>query len=196
GASVPAENHEGFVITDLKVDGSDVDPDAQSSGRGRGAGPASSGSSISGLHLTSARLNLANPVAAKGVATLEIAWHNKLAGGAGGGHRMTLRWGDSLHTLAAWDPRVAVYDDLRGWDTEPYLGPAEFYNNFGRFDVNIDVPSGWIVAATGVLQNPRQVLSSTARERLSCVLESDSTRTIVGADETLASTARRERPVS
>jgi len=195
GASVPAENHEGFVITDLKVDGSAVDPDAQSSGRGRGAGPASSGSSISGLHLTSARLNLANPVAAKGVATLEIAWHNKLAGGPGAGHRMTLRWGDSLYQVAQWYPRVAVYDDLRGWDTEPYLGPAEFYNNFGRFDVSIDVPSGWIVGATGVLQNPAQVLSASARERLSHVLESDSTRNIVGADETLASPAGGDRQV-
>jgi hypothetical protein len=39
-----------------------------------------------------------------------------------------------------------VYDDLRGWDTELYLGPSEFYNNFGRFDVRIDVPAGWIVS--------------------------------------------------
>ncbi|HVE32129.1 MAG TPA: M1 family peptidase, partial [Gemmatimonadaceae bacterium] len=195
GASVPAENHEGFVITDLQVDGSTVDLAVQSFGRGRGAGPAPGGSSISGLHSTSARLNLANPIAAKGVATLEIAWHNKLAGGPGAGHRMTLRWGDSLYQVAQWYPRVAVYDDLRGWDTEPYLGPAEFYNNFGRFDVSIDVPSGWIVGATGVLQNATQVLSSTARERLSHVLESDSTRTIVGADETLASPGGGDRQV-
>jgi hypothetical protein len=138
---------------------------------------------------------LANPIAAKGVATLEIAWHNKLAGGPGAGHRMTLRWGDSLYQVAQWYPRIAVYDDLRGWDTEPYLGPAEFYNNFGRFDVSIDVPSGWIVGATGVLQNATQVLSSTARERLSHVLESDSTRTIVGADETLTSPGGGDRQV-
>jgi hypothetical protein len=108
---------------------------------------------------------------------------------------MTLRWGDSLYQVAQWYPRVAVYDDLRGWDTEPYLGPAEFYNNFGRFDVSVDVPSGWIVGATGVLQNPAQVLSPAARERLSHVLESDSTRTIVGADETLVSPAGGDRQV-
>jgi hypothetical protein len=196
GASVPAENHEGFVITDLKVDGSAVDPrGSDRAAADSGAGPAAGGPSISGLHLTSARLNLANPIASKGVATLELAWHNKLAGGAGAGHRMTLRWGDSLYQVAQWYPRVAVYDDLRGWDLEPYLGPSEFYNNFGRFDVNIDVPSGWIVAATGVLRNPTQVLSNTARERLSRVLESDSTRTIVGADETLASPGGGDRQV-
>jgi len=195
GSSIPAENHEGFVISEMKIDGAPVDLAAQSSGRGRGAGSATSGPSISGLHTTSARLNLASPIAPKGVATLEIEWHNKLAGGPGAGHRMTLRWGDSLYQVAQWYPRVAVFDDLRGWDTEPYLGPAEFYNNFGRFDVSIDVPSGWIVGATGVLRNPTQVLSTTARERLSHVLESDSTRTIVGPDENLASPTAGDRQV-
>ena len=67
---------------------------------------------------------------------------------------MTFRWGDTLYQVAQWYPRVAVYDDLRGWDTDPYLGPSEFYNNFGRFDVSLDVPAGWIVGATGVLKNP------------------------------------------
>ena len=73
-----------------------------------------------------------------------------------------------------------MYDDLRGWDTDPYLGPSEFYNHFGHFDVTIDVPAGWVVGATGVLQNPEQVLTPAVRERLSHVLESDSTRIIVG----------------
>jgi hypothetical protein len=93
------------------------------------------------------------------------------------------RWGDSLYEVAQWYPQVAVYDDLRGWDTDLYLGDSEFYNNFGRFDVRIDVPAGWIVGATGRLQNPQEVLTATARERLSHVLESDSQRTIVAADE-------------
>ena len=81
--------------------------------------------------------------------------------------------------------RVSRLDDLRegGWDTEPYLGNAEFYNNFGRFDVSLDVPAGWVVGATGVLQNPTEVLTPTARERLSRVLTSDSVRTIVSAAE-------------
>jgi hypothetical protein len=64
-----------------------------------------------------------------------------------------------------------------------YLGPSEFYNNFGRFDVSLDVPGGWIVSGTGVLQNPERVLTSTARERLSRVLDSDTLVTIVGPDE-------------
>ena len=77
---------------------------------------------------------------------------------------------DRLFQPTQWYPRIAKYDDLRGWDLNQYLGPSEFYNNFGRFDVRIDVPAGWIVSGTGVLQNPQEVLTSTARERLGRVL--------------------------
>ena len=76
---------------------------------------------------------------------------------------MTQRETDTLFQPTQWYPRVAKYDDLRGWDTNPYLGPAEFYNNFGRFDVRIDVPAGWIVSGTGVLQNPDEVLTALRR---------------------------------
>ena len=72
------------------------------------------------------------------------------------------RWADSVYQVAQWYPRVAAYDDLMGWDTAPYDGVWEFYNNFGRFEVFVDVPAGWLVGATGALQNdPR----SDASER-------------------------------
>ena len=96
---------------------------------------------------------------------------------------MVQRWADTLYQPTQWYPRVAVYDDLRGWDNELYVGPSEFYNNFGTFDVNIDVPAGWIVSGTGVLQNPEQVLTAAARERLTKVTQSDAVTTIVGPDE-------------
>jgi hypothetical protein len=96
---------------------------------------------------------------------------------------MTQRWADTLYQPTQWYPRVAVYDDLRGWDTELYLGPSEFYNNFGRFDVRLDVPAGWIVSGTGVLQNPDEVLTPNARERIKSVLATDSITRIVGPEE-------------
>ncbi len=135
---------------------------------------------------TSAQIQLPTPIAPGGTGTVEAEWSFSvprvdagIRGDRGG------RWADSLYQIAYWYPRVAVYDDLRagGWDTEPYLGPSEFYNNFGRYDVSIDVPAGWIVGATGVLQNPGDVLTPLARERLSHVLESDSVRSIVSAAE-------------
>jgi peptidase M1-like protein len=188
GASTPSETTDGMKLTRLVVNGEAVSlvppQGAGRGGRGGGAPAAPAQSFATGLSTTSARIALARPIPAKGSATLEIDWNFKLAGGPnGGGHRMTARWADTLYQVTQWYPRVAVYDDLRGWDSDAYLGPSEFYNNFGKFDVSIDVPGGWIVGATGVLQNPQDVLTSAARERLSHVLESDSVRTIVGPNE-------------
>jgi hypothetical protein len=178
GSSVPAEITDGMVVTRIAVDGDELDLAPQRR-RGGGRGPG-----VRGLDQTVARISLATPIAAGADATLEIDWHTVLPGGDGGsGHRMTQRWGDTLFQPTQWFPRLAKYDDLRGWDTNVYLGPAEFYNNFGRFDVSLDVPAGWIVSGTGVLQNPEEVLTPVARERLTHVLESDEVLTIVGPDE-------------
>lgn len=183
GSSVPAETTDGMVVTRLAVDGDDVDLAAP---RRRGPRDADAGrkASVSGLDQTVATISLGKPIPAKGSAVLAIEWHTKLPGGnSGRGHRMTQRWDDTLFQPTQWYPRLAKYDDLAGWDDNPYLGPSEFYNNFGRFDVRIDVPAGWIVSGTGVLQNPDEVLTATARERLATVLASDDVVTIVGDDE-------------
>ncbi|HEU5183736.1 MAG TPA: M1 family metallopeptidase [Gemmatimonadaceae bacterium] len=68
--------------------------------------------------------------------------------------------------IAQWYPRVAVYDDVNGWQTDPYLGNGEFYYGFGDYDVTLTVPTGWLVTATGELQNPREVLTDSAIARL------------------------------
>ena len=95
---------------------------------------------------------------------------------------MTQRFEDRLFQPTQWFRPANTTTCVAGIPTS-ILGPAEFYNNFGRFDVKIDVPAGWIVSGTGVLQNPEQVLTATARERLTKVLASDAVVTIVGADE-------------
>lgn len=186
GSSVPAELTDGMVLTRVAVDGVALDlapggGAARRGGRGRSGGAAS----IRGLDQTVASIGLAKPVAPGARVSLEIAWRTRLPGGDGGrGHRMTQRLRDTLFQPTQWFPRVAKYDDLRGWDRSPYLGPAEFYNNFGRFDVRLDVPAGWIVSATGVLQNPDEVLTADARQRLAQVLATDEVLTIVGPEET------------
>jgi hypothetical protein len=139
--------------------------------------------SASGLTTTVATVRLPNAIAPKGSATLEAEWSFKVPDVGGGFSERMGRWADSLYQVAQWYPRVAVYDDLRGWDADPYLGPSEFYTNFGRFDVRLDVPAGWLVGATGVLQNAEQVLAPAARERLSHALDSDSTRRVVSPGE-------------
>jgi hypothetical protein len=187
---VPAEVTDGMVITRLAVDGreADLSPAPPPTGQGANSLAAAAAAAppaltVAGLRTTVARVSLATPILPRATATLEVEWHHKLPGGPGVGHRMTQRWADSLYQPTQWYPRVAAYDDLRGWDTELYLGPSEFYNNFGRFDVRLDVPAGWVVSGTGVLQNPQEVLTATARARLARVLDTDSVTTIVGADE-------------
>ena len=187
-AETVMEITDGMKITRLTVDGVAVDMNPRTGGRGgrggRGAAPPDH-PIATGIGQTSARIVLPAPIAAGAKATIEAEWNFRVPRADNvRGLRMG-RWADSLYQVAQWYPRVAVFDDLRegGWDTDPYLGPSEFYNNFGRFDVRIEVPAGWIVGSTGVLQNPQEVLTATARERLSHVLESDSVRTIVGADE-------------
>jgi len=98
----------------------------------------------------------------------------------------------SLYEIAQWYPRMAVYDDVHGWNTDPYLGQGEFYLEYGDIDYEITLPAGYIVAGSGVLQNPEQVLTPTQRARLATAVKSDSTVAIITADE-LASGAARPR---
>jgi hypothetical protein len=184
GSSVPAETTDGMVVTRIAVNGEEVDLTARARSGQLG---------VRGLNQTVAVVSLAEPIAPESGATLEIDWTTKLPGGDGGqAHRMTQRWGETLFQPTQWFPRLAKYDDLRGWDMNVYLGPAEFYNNFGRFDVSIDVPAGWIVSGTGVLQNPEEVLTAAARERLAQVLESDDEIMIVTAEEMEAGAATKD----
>src|SRR5207247_5938421 len=72
--------------------------------------------------------------------------------------------GGWLYEIAQWYPRMAVYDDVRGWNTEQYLGQGEFYLEYGDFDVSITAPRRFVVAATGSLLNAAEVLTATQRE--------------------------------
>jgi len=179
GASVPAEATEGMILTRVTVAGQSIDLNAAAPARN-----AAPRLGISNPTKTVATITLAEPIKAGATVELEIEWHTKLPGGTiGRGHRMTQRWDSKLFQPTQWYPRLAKYDDLRGWETSPYQGPSEFYNNFGRFDVSIIVPGGWIVSGTGVLQNPQEVLTETARQRLTSVLSSDDEVTIVSETE-------------
>lgn len=123
---------------------------------------------------------LKTPIPAHGSGTLEVEWNFDvpLVPEHQRGERMG-RWGNRLYQIAQWYPQVAVYDDLHGWNTDPYLGPSEFFNNFGSFDVRLDVPAGWLIGATGVLANADSVLTAPVRERLSHATASDSQISIV-----------------
>ncbi|MEZ4417639.1 MAG: M1 family metallopeptidase [Gemmatimonadota bacterium] len=79
------------------------------------------------------------------------------------------REGTDVFYLAQWYPQVAVFDDLNGWKRDPYLGDGEFYVDYGNYDVRISAPQGWLVSASGVLQNSADVLTETAHQRLAAL---------------------------
>jgi hypothetical protein len=88
-----------------------------------------------------------------------------------------------LYEIAEWYPRLAVYDDVRGWNTDPYLGQGEFYLEYGDIDFAVTVPRGYIVAGTGTLLNPLDVLTAQERARLARARTSDSAVAIVTREE-------------
>jgi hypothetical protein len=112
---------------------------------------------------TMMRLDLETPIAPGG-GRATIALRYRFAVPEHGSDRMG-RDG-TLFEIAQWYPRMAVYDDVRGWNTDPYLGQGEFYLEYGDIDYSITAPAGYVIAGSGVLQNPQDVLSAAQRERL------------------------------
>jgi hypothetical protein len=131
-------------------------------------------------------VELAEPLASGKAATLDIAWHFRVP--EHGADRMG-RDG-SLYEIAQWYPRVAVFDDVRGWNTDPYEGQGEFYLEYGDFSYTVTVPAGYIVAGTGVLDNPRSVLTQTEITRLAQAAKSATPVHIVTQEELQNGSAR------
>jgi hypothetical protein len=128
------------------------------------------------------RVDLSSPLPPGGRQLLDIGWSFPFGPNS---NRMGLELIDGSHVyeVAQWYPRLAVYDDVRGWNTEQYLGQGEFYLEYGSFDVSLTVPANMLVAATGTLQNPAQVLTAAQRNRLSRARAGDTTVIVRGKDE-------------
>ncbi|MBL0179503.1 MAG: hypothetical protein IPP98_10325 [Gemmatimonadetes bacterium] len=120
---------DGMKVTRLVVNGTAVDltPAAGgrgAGGRGAGAAPAPTRIFVNGLNQTVATMTLPTPIAAGASATIEADWNFRVPLVAGARGLRMGSWGDSLFQVAQWYPRLAMYDDLRGWDTDPYLRPV------------------------------------------------------------------------
>ena len=132
---------------------------------------------------TMLRVELDQPLVPGGRAELELAYRFEVP--EHGSDRMGREQfpGGWLYEVAQWYPRVAVYDDVRGWNTEQYLGQGEFYLEYGDFDVSITVPRSFIVTATGTLANAVEVLTADQRARLARAARADSTVAIIRKTE-------------
>jgi len=88
-----------------------------------------------------------------------------------------------IFAIAQWFPRMAVYDDILGWNVHPYTGPGEFYLEFGNYDIAITAPANHIVVMGGELLNPHEVYTSEQAKRLEQAKKSDKTVVIRSAEE-------------
>jgi hypothetical protein len=132
---------------------------------------------------TRLQIRLASPLKPHASIRIHIRYHYAIPGVWGG----RTSWGAAQHgeiyDIAQWYPRMCVYDDLRGWDTLPYIG-SEFYLEYGSFDYSVTVPWNFIVAGTGQLTNPTEVLTAKQISRLEQARHSDKTILIRTAEET------------
>ncbi len=125
---------------------------------------------------TLGRVDLPVPVGSQGgQVVIEINWSFNIPDY--GADRMGIKKYEQgkVYEMAQWFPSVCKFDDVYGWNSLPYLGQGEFYTDFGSYDVAITVPAGQVVCATGVLQNPDDVLSAEQKQRLEQAIASDST---------------------
>jgi hypothetical protein len=118
---------------------------------------------------TMMRIDLEKPMSTGDSYTFKIKWsfeiNDRMKIGGRGGYEYFPKDKNYSYTIAQWFPRMAVYDDKEGWQNKQFLGRGEFALAFGDYELNITVPADFIVAATGDLQNPEEVLTKKELER-------------------------------
>ncbi|MDO6445173.1 M1 family metallopeptidase [Colwellia sp. 1_MG-2023] len=122
------------------------------------------------INNTMMRVDLSTPLKHGDTVEINIDWdyqlHEQKVLGGRSGYEYFEKDDNYLYEIAQWFPRAAAYYDAMGWQNKQFLGNGEFALEFGDYDVEITVPADHIVAATGVLQNSKKVLTKTQRKRL------------------------------
>ncbi len=90
---------------------------------------------------------------------------------------------EGAYFIAYFFPRIAVYDDIDGWNRNPYLGTQEFYNDFCNFKTSITVPGDYIVWATGDLKNSKDIFNQKYQQRIEQAGTTDGYVTIIDSTE-------------
>ncbi len=135
------------------------------------------------------RLRLTEPVPPGGELTVEIDYAFDIPR-AGTAPRMGHEDADVIY-LGYWYPQFAVCDDVEGWVADPYRGNGEYYMGYADYDVAVTVPVGYLVRATGELQNPGDVLTDEALEALDRAAKTRDIVHVVDADDLANGTATR-----
>ena len=142
---------------------------------------------------TMMRVDLSAPVAPGQSVPFEVEWSYIMNRSDQVGARTGAEWfeedGNWLFEVAHWFPRMAMYSDSQGWHNKQFLGRGEFTLEFGDYKVAITVPADHVVASTGELQNPGDVLTSEQRARLERAATAEQPMFIVTPEEALENQA-------
>ena len=121
------------------------------------------------INQTMMRINLAVPMKPGEKFTFSINWwyniNNYRQDGGRSGYELFEKEGNKLYVIAQFYPRMAVYNDVEGWQNMQFWGTGEFTLPFGNFDVNITVPADHVMEATGELMNRSEVFTAEQVKR-------------------------------
>ncbi|MDW8301829.1 MAG: M1 family metallopeptidase, partial [Bacteroidia bacterium] len=153
----PKDPGLGYKITTVKIDKTNT------------KSPSNAKPAQYTIYDTMMRIDLPEPLKPNESIKIQIEWHNKInevrKHGGRGGTEYFEKDGNYIYQMAQFYPRMCVYDDVNGWLHKSYLGRGEFSLEFGNFTLEVTVPADHIVAATGVLQNAKEVLTPVQFER-------------------------------
>ncbi len=139
------------------------------------------------VNKTMMRIDLPQTLKPGGTFIFKIKWwyniNDRIRLGGRSGYEFFEEDGNYLYTMAQFFPRMVVYCDNQGWQHKQFLGMGEFTLNFGNYDVKITVPADHIVASTGVLQNPKDVLTAEELKRFNTAKTSDEPIVITTQEE-------------
>ncbi len=145
------------------------------------------------INKTMMRVELPQPLQPGGKFTFDVAWwypiNDRIKYGGRSGYEYFEEDDNCLYTIAQFYPRMVVYSDETGWQHKQFLGAGEFTLNFGNYTVAITLPADHVVASTGELQNPKEVLTAEQRARLTRAWSSDTPVMVVTEEE-----ARKNEP--
>ncbi len=118
---------------------------------------------------TMMRIDLEKPLKSGSSFSFKIKWwyniNDRIKDGGGRSGMEYFKADDNyLYTIAQFYPRMAVYNEVEGWQNKQFIGSGEFTLPFGNFDVKITVPADHVLGATGVLQNQQDVMTAKQRE--------------------------------
>ncbi len=172
--SLSSDSHmlrSGFMANRIDSDGiADLTPDFDGGFKIESVRDAGGKALAYTINKTMMRVDLPKVLKPGGKVSFSIDWwyniNDRMAIGGRAGYEHFEDEDNYIYTIAQFFPRLCAYYDAEGWQNKQFLGSGEFTLEFGNYDMHLTVPSDHVVASTGVLQNPKTVLSSLQRSRL------------------------------